>query len=185
MNKIWIICLLLAGSGCVNQEKIQIIQLMGKQISIDESYQSISVRNEEADSLSALYEFEKPIKIITYMDSSACTQCAMQILITWNKILNEVLSDSVGFITVVAPTDPIKIKLALSALKLENSLLYDTNDIFLKDNKLTNILARNRTFLLDAQNHIVLVGEPLSNSQLWELYKNRIQTLIHYKGKIP
>ena len=55
----------------------------------------------------------------------------------------------------------------------------------LKNNKLTNILARNRTFLLDAQNHIILVGEPLNNPQLWKLYKNRIQTLIHHKGKIP
>ena len=72
MNKIWIICLLLTGAGCINQEKIQIIQLMGKQININESYRSISVRNEEADSLSALYEFEKPIWTVLRVLNAPC-----------------------------------------------------------------------------------------------------------------
>ena len=119
------------------------------------------------------------------MDSSACTLCAMQILLEWNSILKEVLSDSVGFVTVVAPSNQADIKSSLNVLNLQNPLLYDTNNCFLKNNKINNILAKNRTFLLDEQNNIILVGEPIHKPQLWELYKNTIQTLIRNKGKLP
>lgn len=185
MKGILLFCLLLLGIGCTNNEKLQIIYLTGKQIQIDTSYQSFSVRDEEPSLKSALHEFEKPIKIITYMDRSSCTQCAMQILIEWNNLVKEVESDSVGFVIIIYPTDKIELKTALSALKLQNSLLYDTNNNFLKDNKLTNILARNRTFLLDKNNKIILVGEPLNKTKLWELYKNSIQTLISNDGTMP
>ena len=119
------------------------------------------------------------------MDRSSCTQCAMQILIEWNKILQEIKSDSVGFVTIVYPTDKAELESALNVLKLPNTFLYDTHNNYLKDNKLTDILARNRTFLLDKNDKIVLVGEPLHKPKLWDLYKKSIQILINNKGVTP
>lgn len=185
MKKILIICLVLTSIGCIDKEKAQILYLIGKQIHIDESYQSLSVKNGVIDSLSVFYEFKKPIKIVTYMDRSSCTQCAMQILIEWNKILQDVKSDSVGFVTIVYPTDKAELESALNMLKLSNTLLYDTYNNYLKDNKLSDILARNRTFLLDKNNKVVLVGEPLHKPKLWDLYKSSIQILINNKGVMP
>ena len=185
MKGILLICLLLAGSGCVNNEKMQIVSLIGKQIRIDDRCRSLSAKEGELYAKSAFYELEKPIKIITYMDSSSCTQCALQILVEWNRMLKEVVSDSVGFVTVVYPVDETGLRLALGMLQLENSLLYDASNRFLKDNKLIRVLARNRTFLLDKNNRVILVGEPFHKPQLWELYKSSIRTLIANKGTMP
>lgn len=185
MKKILIICFVLTNFGCIDKEKAQILYLIGKQIHIDESYQSFSAKKEIVDSLSAFYEFKKLIKIVTYMDRSSCTQCAMQILIEWNKILQDIKSDSVGFVTVIYPTDKAELESALNVLKLPNTFLYDTYNNYLKDNKLTDILARNRTFLLDKNDKIVLVGEPLHKPKLWDLYKKSVQVLINNKGVMP
>lgn len=64
MKKILIICLVLTSIGCIDKEKAQVLYLIGKQIHIDESYQSLSVKNDVIDSLSVFYEFEKPIKLL-------------------------------------------------------------------------------------------------------------------------
>lgn len=44
MKKILIICLVLTSIGCIDKEKAQVLYLIGKQIHIDESYQSLSVK---------------------------------------------------------------------------------------------------------------------------------------------
>ncbi len=53
MKKILIICFVLTSIGCIDKEKAQILYLIGKQIHIDESYQSFSAKKEIVDSLSA------------------------------------------------------------------------------------------------------------------------------------
>lgn len=179
-----IIFLLLIGCKCGNDEKYQIMHLIGKEIVLDESYQSISISKKDSTHQSAFSELKKPIKIVTYMDSSSCTGCAMQILIQWNRLLREIQSDSVGFVTVVYPSDTNRLKMALRNLNLWNPLLYDTNNKFLINNKLLNVFARNRTFLLDKNNNIIVVGEPLRKSKLWNLYKSNIQTLVGNGGVI-
>ena len=37
---------------------------------------------------------------------------------------------------------------------------------------------RYKTFLLDKENRVVLVGSPANNDKLWELYKQQIRKLM-------
>ena len=62
-------------------------------------------------------------------------------------------------------------------------MFYDSK-IFGEKNNLENVLARNRTFLLNKENEIVLVGEPLGREKLAQLYKKCIDSLsIAYKNE--
>lgn len=55
---------------------------------------------------------------------------------------------------------------------------------FNKANKL-EILARNKTFLLDGDNRVVVVGEPFGNEKLWQVYDQAIIVLQNkYKKRI-
>jgi hypothetical protein len=45
--------------------------------------------------------------------------------------------------------------------------------------------SRFHTFLLDKNGKVVLVGDPVNNPPLWELYKSTITTLIKNDGVMP
>ena len=55
--------------------------------------------------------------------------------------------------------------------------MYDAKNRFKKQNRL-DVSYLNRTFLLDKNNRIVLVGEPLGNPTLWKLYVDTANKLI-------
>lgn len=54
-------------------------------------------------------------------------------------------------------------------------MCYDTS-VFGEANKL-DVLARNKTFLLNKENKSMLVGEPFGNEKLTQLYRNTIASL--------
>lgn len=53
------------------------------------------------------------------------------------------------------------------------SVFYDLEGVFEKQNTFLQETNFN-TFLLNQQNHIILVGSPLYNPKLWEIYKEQI-----------
>lgn len=57
--------------------------------------------------------------------------------------------------------------------KFEHPIFYDTLN---KMEKLNHFPKNNtfRTFLLDKNNHVILVGNPIGNKTLWNLYKQII-----------
>ena len=163
----------------VSREEREIRELHGRKIEFCRNYESISLK----DSLSIETELLCGVKIVTYIDESSCSECVMRSLLLWKRKISE-LTHRVGFIPVVFPADKNEIYTTLKNLRITSPLMYDTDNVFIKRNKLT-VLARNRTFLLDRNNRIVLVGEPILNKSLWELYKRTIQTMITNDGVLP
>jgi hypothetical protein len=74
---------------------------------------------------------------------------------------------------------------ALRHSVLDFPVFIDEKQAFLKANP--HIPADNRfhTFLIDKNGKVVLVGDPVNNPQLWELYKTTITTLIANGGVMP
>ena len=65
-----------------------------------------------------------------------------------------------------------------------NFMYYDT-DIFESENKLKGKLACNKTFLLNKDNEIVLVGEPFGREKITKLYQKYIGSLnIEYHDSV-
>ena len=60
--------------------------------------------------------------------------------------------------------------------QLPTPLMFYDSEVFKTENRL-DVLARNKTFLLDQDNKIVLVGEPFNNQKLLNLYVKEIQIL--------
>ncbi len=63
------------------------------------------------------------------------------------------------------------------SMHLSVPLLYYDCDVFGRVNEL-DVLARNKTFLLDRDDNIVLVGEPFYNERLSLLYKRMVKSLF-------
>lgn len=65
---------------------------------------------------------------------------------------------------------------SIDSMHLPCPLMYYDTPIFGEVNRL-DVLARNKTFLLNKDNRIVLVGEPFNNERLSLLYKETIASL--------
>ncbi len=62
--------------------------------------------------------------------------------------------------------------------------ILDSTGQFMADNRIPTD-RRFHTFLLDKENRVVLVGSPIGNPKMWELYKSTIARLAAHGGTLP
>lgn len=109
--------------------------------------------------------------ILTFLDTTGCTRCKMK-LDLWEKYLNGLDSVSeynINFVMVVAPKD-IK---DLQQIVRESSF---TRNVFVDEENTLN--DRNHfpadillsSFLLDSKNRVVIIGNPIYNPNIGDLY---------------
>lgn len=128
---------------------------------------------------------EPSIKIVTYFDSLICTQCLMNYLNTASKYIERFNNDSVIFICVLQSSRIDELQNALKQFEFNNVLIInDKHDNYLKKNGIDNIPMTYTSFLLDYDNIIALIGDPLKNSNIRLLYNRRIGELINNNGRI-
>ena len=163
-----------AMSGCrriENDRAREVKKLMGCKIVFDSSLEPIACNMAEAQN-----PLDAKVKIVAYIDEMACTNCALKILIDWQESMVD-MDKRVEFVPVIYPVDKAKLQDFLCANGVSYELMYDAKNRFKKQNRL-DVSYLNRTFLLDKNNRIVLVGEPLGNPTLWKLYVDTANKLI-------
>lgn len=114
-------------------------------------------------------------KIITYIDSTGCAPCRMK-LPSWNAFIAEILSltdKEVAFLMILHSSGDEDISYALKRDNFLYPITYDEDGLFAEDNNLPESTPYT-TFLLDGDNKIVLVGNPVLNPKLRDLYKKVI-----------
>ena len=126
--------------------------------------------------------------LIIWYDSVQCASCSIKYIEKWNKIF-EYSEDSVKGFTPVIIFSPSKKRLykfeaSLKTTDFKYPIYVDYDFVFEKKNPQVSHSSQN-VFLIDKNNEIVLVGNPFYNSQMWNLYKTTINTLIVNKGIIP
>ncbi|WP_221658576.1 DUF1573 domain-containing protein [Bacteroides salyersiae] len=118
-------------------------------------------------------------KIVVYADSAGCMSCKLG-LPKWKNMLQEL--DSIPVFFFLYSED---IKNIVNMLRQENFLYpvcIDVNDSFNKLNHLPSDI-RFRTFLLDEDNKILVIGNPTSNFQIKDLYLKMISNNKFSKQK--
>jgi hypothetical protein len=119
------------------------------------------------------YLFDKQYKILTYADSIGCQVCQMR-LQDWRGVIQlcHQKQIDVGFIFVVHASKFRKFEAEVVQYLFEHPIIYDYNNDF---DRLNNFLpAPYRTFLLDKDNKVLLIGSPINNPEMWEKYLNII-----------
>ena len=162
----------MSGCGRIENDRLrEVKKLMGRKIVFDSSLEPIACNIADAQS-----PLGAKVKIVAYIDEMACTNCALKILIDWQESMVE-MDKRVEFIPVIYPIDKAQIQHFLCANDVKYELMYDAENKFKKQNRL-DVSYLNRTFLLDSNNRIVLVGEPIGNPTLWKLYVDTANKLI-------
>jgi len=112
--------------------------------------------------------------LLVYNGAGECSVCAMGKMSEWNALLNLEKEGLINLVFIFSPSKMEKEKLitAYYSSGLEHSILIDTCGVFPEQNPQISQESVFHTLLLDSTGNVVLVGDPLKNSKIKELYHN-------------
>ena len=127
------------------------------------------------------------IKLVTYIDSDGCDDCSLKILRTWRGFVAEMDSvpSNIECVFIFAPKRIENLKSGLHVHRFDLPVFYDPDGAFERSNPQLPENPLFHTFLLDRDNRVVLVGSPIGNPKMWELYKSTIDRLVENGGILP
>ena len=114
-------------------------------------------------------------KVITYVDSIGCTSCKLQ-LHRWKELIAEmdsVTSGTVPFLFYFHPKDVKELCYLLRRDAFNNPVCFDEMDDFNKLNRFPSEMMF-QTFLLDKENKVKALGNPVLNPQIKDLYLTQL-----------
>ena len=145
---------------------------------IDMSWEKIYISDNE---VFENYEFVKPIKIVVYVDTVLCLSCFADYLKAANQYMQTQNRDSIEYICVLRPRPIELVQNMLQNIKhSEISVVMDVDDVFLKKNSLDKYTDTLTAFMLDENNRIVVIGDPVRSIKVRSLFK---KTFILMKEK--
>lgn len=166
----YLVLILCLCTNCINkteQEARKILdEWIGRQIIYPDDFIAWGINNELFQELS----FKSKYKIVTYADGTGCTSCKLQ-LPKWAKWIEELRESkaNVDVLFFISPNDAENLAILLQDYGFTYPIYIDEKDIFNQKNDLpTNELFQ--TFLLDKDNKVVAIGNPIHNPQVRELY---------------
>ena len=110
-------------------------------------------------------------KIVSYIDTAGCTTCQLK-LAEWQRFMNEVdaaSSTHTPFIFYLYPKNVKDLLIEFRREAFDYPVCLDEKDEFNRLNKLAESKAL-RTFLLDKENKIVAIGNPIENTNVKKFY---------------
>ena len=179
MNKLRIgIFTILLFISCGNEAKIKkdLSKLMSNSITFpNESIITINGK----DSLVTDY-FESDYKMVIYIDSEGCTSCEINKMILWDPLIaySKTFKGKLKFYFIFATHQSVKIRNTLSTNLLNYPALIDEKGEF---EKLNPHLPKNKamhSFLLDENNNVIMVGNPIYNKEIEKLFYQHTQELL-------
>jgi len=156
--------------------EVQIKNMYNRKISFPVGYVSLSC-DDTTFSVDSL--LKKDIKMVSYIDDLPCTSCGIRKLNKWIATV-DCLDRDLPYIIIVRSSDKELLFKSIDTMQLSRPLMFYDTPVFGQKNKLEEVVARNKTFLLNKENRIILVGEPFYNKKLFSLYK---RTILYYKKK--
>lgn len=151
-----------------NTTKNIVKQWLGKEIKFP-----ISI-NTQQDSIWKIM-INKKLKLLTIIDTNNCTECRLR-LYDWGKNIKDAnsINSNIAFLFVVHAKDYTIVDLMKKKNKFTYPIFYDYKNQIGQLNKFPKN-PRFQTFLLDENNKVILVGNPVGNHHMWDLYKQYLR----------
>ena len=122
--------------------------------------------------------------LVVWIDSLGCTSCALQHLDPWYEVIDYAsrMSERFRVIFLLSPKRQDRHRIDRSTILFKYPMYIDRECRFEALNPAVPKADRLHVFLLDSANRVVLVGSPIGNRKLWELYKQQIGKLTGQNG---
>lgn len=171
MKYVYLLFLLFVLSFCKDVEKENVTALvkewMGKEIAFP-AHSIFTVQGKDTVN----FILSSPnYKIVTYIDSVGCSSCKLK-LASWKEFIYKVDSltgEATPFLFYFYPKNRKDLQFEIKREDFSYPVCFDENDEFNRLNKFPSNIAF-QTFLLDKNNKVVAVGNPIHNPNVKELY---------------
>ena len=124
-------------------------------------------------------------KVLVYVDSVGCTSCKLQLL-KWKELIAHVDSATNGnvpFIFVFQSKDDRELRYILKCDNFDRPVCIDRNNRFNSSNRFPQDITF-QTFLLNKDNKVKVIGNPVHNLAVRDLYLKQI-TGMQYQEALP
>ena len=152
--------------------------LVGYKIDIPDSLYELS-----PDTLN-LYDLSNHgTMILTWVDSLMCKPCFFQSLFRWEPLIEMSKSDTLSFdcVFIISPRRKDDIKLLSEMIELlpkGSKVLIDKDNLMSKKNEMMNKYGIYiNTYLVSSSDSIELIGNPIQNDAIWDLYIQQIHKM--------
>ena len=110
-------------------------------------------------------------KILTYIDTTGCTACRLK-LFDWKLFIKELntFSEDIAFLFVIHSKNYQEFEDIQKANKFIYPVFYDYNANLKNINNFPND-PNFQTFLLDQNNKVLIIGNPVTNNNIRQLYE--------------
>ncbi len=107
-------------------------------------------------------------KYVCFLDSSECTSCALKDAYRWNDYISMFESNSkqISFLYVLSTKPSRDVMLQIRESGFCQNIYIDTCGVFAENNPHIPNNMMFHTFLLDKNNNVVLVGNPIKNEKI-------------------
>lgn len=158
-------------SGRSDDQREVLSGLLGREIAIPDELSAIIQGVVTPSDMS-----DADFKIITYIDSAGCVPCRMK-LSFWNDVIDEFKATdddiNVEFLMILNTRLSAEMSRLIDEEKFMHQVCFDPEGLF----EAANPLPRPdpyHTFLLNADNEIVAVGNPVANPKVMDIYRKII-----------
>ena len=181
-TRLYILLLLSLLTACKENNKEKFAQLVqewqGKEIVFPERMVFTRFVTEQVE-----YQIpETAYKILIYVDSTGCTSCKLQ-LPKWKELIahtDSITNNSIPFIFVFQSKDDKELRYILKRDNFDRPVCIDRNSQLDKLNKFPQDITF-QTFLLDRDNKVKVIGNPVHNLAVRDLYLKQITGVQHKK----
>ena len=152
--------------------------LYGKRINF--SWHNVKITGDE---LQEDYYSISPIKIALYVDTAMCTPCIRNYLKNASNYIQSLQNDDIELLCILQKRSTNEVQSLLKEVDLSGiSVINDINNKYLETNSLEKNAPVVNSFLLDKNNQVLLVGDPLRNMKVRDLYDERIKEMTNIKN---
>jgi len=118
---------------------------------------------------------KKKYKILLYVDSTGCSSCRLKLFL-WKQLIEEadsLFQGKVGFLLYFQPKSVTEMSYLFMRDRFDYPVFIDIKRTINDLNHFPQA-AQYQCFLLDKDNKILMIGNPVLNPKIWELYKSQI-----------
>jgi hypothetical protein len=113
----------------------------------------------------------RPLKMVVYINSENCESCKLQTLIPMHIfIIENRHNKNFGIIVILSPSNIESAESFLEEMRFRQTVFYDLDGSFERLNPHLQKNENFHTFLLDEENKVILIGNPVRNTKLKNLY---------------
>ena len=171
MKKVLYIFILFLLASCQESDKERIARLLNEWNRKEIKFPDHSVFTIQGKDTVTMDYRNADFKVITYVDSIGCTSCKLQ-LHRWKELIAEMdslTSGTVPFLFYFHPKDMKELRYLTRRDNFTYPVCFDEDDEFNSLNRFPSEMTF-QTFLLNRDNRVVAMGNPVLNPHVRELY---------------